>query len=158
MGRCHGNDYGDVRPMSAEEQELLFDATLILIPVPGASAYGSVKLLRFMAKHPKITKNLCVVTILCGLPPTSKIGQAASSIFEDIVIIISMTATHTLILLFRTMRPLIKQIPKRPRLRPVCKFTTANHRDGATNNRIPNSIANHLKHILIYGYRRTKRR
>ncbi|VVH63989.1 Rhs family protein-like precursor, partial [uncultured Gammaproteobacteria bacterium] len=86
MGRCHGNDYGDVRPMSAEEQELLFDATLILIPVPGASAYGSVKLLRFMAKHPKITKNLCVVTILCGLPPTSKIGQAASSIFEDIVI------------------------------------------------------------------------
>ena len=39
-----------------------------------------------MAKHPKITKNLCVVTILCGLPPTSKIGQAASSIFEDIVI------------------------------------------------------------------------
>ncbi|VVM17736.1 hypothetical protein BSPWISOXPB_1181 [uncultured Gammaproteobacteria bacterium] len=72
MGRCHGNDYGDVRPMSAEEQELLFDATLILIPVPGASAYGSVKLLRFMAKHPKITKNLCVVTILCGLPPTSK--------------------------------------------------------------------------------------
>jgi hypothetical protein len=73
-----------------EEQELLFDATLILIPVPGASAYGSVKLLRFMAKHPKITKNLC----------------------------------------------------------PVCEFTTANHRDGATNNRIPNSIANHLKHIL----------
>jgi hypothetical protein len=74
MGRCHGNDYGDVRPMSAEEQELLFDATLILIPVPGASAYGSVKLLRFMAKHPKITKNLCVVTMLCGLPPTSKAG------------------------------------------------------------------------------------
>ncbi|VVM25586.1 hypothetical protein BSPWISOXPB_1880 [uncultured Gammaproteobacteria bacterium] len=29
---------------------------------------------------------MCVVTILCGLPPTSKIGQAASSIFEDIVI------------------------------------------------------------------------
>jgi hypothetical protein len=80
MGRCHGNDYGDVRPMSAEEQELLFDATLILIPVPGASAYGSVKLLRFMAKHPKITKNLCVVTMLCGLPPTSKAGQA---IFTD---------------------------------------------------------------------------
>jgi hypothetical protein len=37
---------------------------------------------------------------------------------------------------------------KRPRLCPVCEFTTANHRDGATNNRIPNSIANHLKHIL----------
>ena len=86
MGRCHGNDYGDVRPMSAEEQELLFDATLILIPVPGASAYGSVKLLRFMAKHPKITKNLCVVTMLCGLPPTSKAGQAMSDVFEDIVI------------------------------------------------------------------------
>jgi hypothetical protein len=27
-------------------------------------------------------------------------------------------------------------------------FTTANHRDGATNDRISNSIANHLKHIL----------
>jgi hypothetical protein len=30
------------------------------------------------------------------------------------------------------MHTLIKQIPKRPRLRPVCEFTTANHRDGAT--------------------------
>jgi hypothetical protein len=29
------------------------------------------------------------------------------------------------------MRPLIKQIPKRPRLCPVCEFTTANHRDSA---------------------------
>jgi hypothetical protein len=47
-----------------------------------------------------------------------------------------MTTTHTLILLFLTMRPLIKQIPKRPCLRPVCEFTTANHRDGAANDRI----------------------
>jgi hypothetical protein len=39
-----------------------------------------------MAKHPKITKNLCVVTMLCGLPPTSKAGQAMSDVFEDIVI------------------------------------------------------------------------
>jgi hypothetical protein len=28
------------------------------------------------------------------------------------------------------MHIMIKQIPKRPRLRPVCEFTTANHRDG----------------------------
>jgi hypothetical protein len=28
----------------------------------------------------------------------------------------------------------IKQIPKRPRLCPVCEFTTANHRDSAANN------------------------
>jgi hypothetical protein len=30
------------------------------------------------------------------------------------------------------IKGIIKQIPKRPRLRPVCEFTTANHRDGAT--------------------------
>jgi hypothetical protein len=39
------------------------------------------------------------------------------------------------------IKGIIKQIPKRPRLRPVCEFTTANHRDGATNNRISSSIA-----------------
>jgi hypothetical protein len=52
---------------------------------------------------------------------------------------------------FRAMiHTLIKQIPKRPRLRPVCEFTTANHRDGATNNRIPNSIANHANGKMQY--------
>jgi hypothetical protein len=44
------------------------------------------------------------------------------------------------------------QIPKRPRLCPVCEFTTANHRDGATNDCISSSIANHLKHILMVGH------
>jgi hypothetical protein len=37
---------------------------------------------------------------------------------------------------------MIKQIPKRPRLRPVCEFPTANHRDGAANNCLSSSIAN----------------
>jgi hypothetical protein len=37
---------------------------------------------------------------------------------------------------------------KMVRLRPVCEFTTANHRDGAANDRISSSIANHLRHIL----------
>jgi hypothetical protein len=32
------------------------------------------------------------------------------------------------------------QIPKRPRLCPVCEFTATNHRDGATNNCLSSSI------------------
>jgi hypothetical protein len=47
------------------------------------------------------------------------------------------------------IKGIIKQIPKRPRLRPVCEFTTANHRDGATNDRISSSIANHLRPQLF---------
>jgi hypothetical protein len=45
--------------------------------------------------------------------------------------------SHTLIsanISIAIMYILIKQIPKRPRLCPVCEFTAANHRDGATNN------------------------
>jgi hypothetical protein len=51
------------------------------------------------------------------------------------------------------MHTLIKQIPKRPRLCPVCEFTTANHRDGNMKYSNPFSILlNVLENIWQHQY------